>query len=499
MSRDYEDTKFHEGARFGDLDLIRAAINESIDINAIGLYEWTALHEAVVNEEHEIVKVLLQNGANPNVRDLINGTTPLHLCAKQGSREILKCLLDHQADPTLLDDDGQRASDLAADPWCKHILERELAGTVTSGSGKGPHGPIARASSRLHVVLPDSLENEGADSVPEVCLSFEYNEKTARLKVRVRKIKKIAIPKDDLLAASSIYVKGHLSVPAAQQTPQVKSKTEDIPVTEVMKAEEYVPEIEFSTPLTYSKVNNIHSTHQILAIGIYYRIGWPLSQSVGLASMSLPLESAVKIIMPTWFGLQPTVRRALKPAQPRTKVMKAWSNDSQKSLRKNNSTQSFWNVSAIKDTLPDFSWNIQKDLIPEKEPPAVITVAPKPVSVNEFDSRKDVSSAIAVYRRGNDPFAGVATSKNAMAERVILSGIKTRQSAELIDLSSSENVMPAASPPRIKKKGSATIIDIETDEVVGRAVLPGFVDSASSPSSDASSKNRPAMHRNGWT
>ncbi|MCK4517956.1 ankyrin repeat domain-containing protein [Candidatus Babeliales bacterium] len=51
-------------------------------------------------ENEEIAKLLLENGAKPNVVDK-EGNTPLHLAAKNRNLELIKLLMSYEADPTL--------------------------------------------------------------------------------------------------------------------------------------------------------------------------------------------------------------------------------------------------------------------------------------------------------------------------------------------------------------------------------------------------------------
>jgi ankyrin repeat protein len=87
--------------------LIRA--NLQLDINTMypigGNNEETALMRAVRGNQHKIVDILLEHGANPNL-GINNGTTPLMVAAQNGNLTILKALLDAGADLQAADADG---------------------------------------------------------------------------------------------------------------------------------------------------------------------------------------------------------------------------------------------------------------------------------------------------------------------------------------------------------------------------------------------------------
>ena len=55
------DTKLHEAVRYGDIEDVRVALHHGYDPNLIGLYQWSALHEAANNGELEILQLLLKH------------------------------------------------------------------------------------------------------------------------------------------------------------------------------------------------------------------------------------------------------------------------------------------------------------------------------------------------------------------------------------------------------------------------------------------------------
>lgn len=79
---------------------------------------FTPLHSAVANDAgstiHEIVRLLLDGGADPNAKSR-EGTTPLHSAAFTGDLEIAELLLAHGADPNAADPKGHTPLDVARD------------------------------------------------------------------------------------------------------------------------------------------------------------------------------------------------------------------------------------------------------------------------------------------------------------------------------------------------------------------------------------------------
>lgn len=73
-----------------------------------------AIHSAAAGGYYKIVKMLLDHGAEPNVREQ-GGFTPLHAAAQNGDVETIRALLLGGADLTLKSEDGKTALDIAMD------------------------------------------------------------------------------------------------------------------------------------------------------------------------------------------------------------------------------------------------------------------------------------------------------------------------------------------------------------------------------------------------
>ena len=85
--------------------------------------EWSALRWAVGKGHEEIVRFLLENGADIAAKDG-DGWTVLHWAARRGHNIFAKLLLDSGADPNVTDDAGFAAIHLAA--WNSHLTIVQL-------------------------------------------------------------------------------------------------------------------------------------------------------------------------------------------------------------------------------------------------------------------------------------------------------------------------------------------------------------------------------------
>lgn len=108
---------FHHATRAGKLafDTVMAlktsnAVSTEL-VNAVDSRGEIALHLACELKRPDIGKVLLELGSNPNARNSVGGTTPLHTAVKKRSIELVNLLLDWGANPLVMDDRGISAAD----------------------------------------------------------------------------------------------------------------------------------------------------------------------------------------------------------------------------------------------------------------------------------------------------------------------------------------------------------------------------------------------------
>jgi len=86
-----------QAVRKGDLAAAKAALDAGVPVDAKFRYDRTALSFAADRGEAEIVKLLLDRGADANAKDSFYGVTPIVWAANNGHAEVARLLLAHGA------------------------------------------------------------------------------------------------------------------------------------------------------------------------------------------------------------------------------------------------------------------------------------------------------------------------------------------------------------------------------------------------------------------
>jgi len=86
-------------------------VSVDIDVDRINMAGMTALHQAVLDDNLVVVRLLLHHGAGLNKKDE-DSWTPLHAAAANGHHQIAEFLLSQGASRDALTDDGETAIDL---------------------------------------------------------------------------------------------------------------------------------------------------------------------------------------------------------------------------------------------------------------------------------------------------------------------------------------------------------------------------------------------------
>jgi ankyrin repeat protein len=115
---------------FGHFEVAEYLVKAGAPINSVSHNQLKAapIQSAVAAGHENIVKMLLSNGADPNVREQC-GYTPLHAAAQNGDEEMIRTLLYGGADMGLKGNDGKLPLDLAQEaghPGAVRLLEEGI-------------------------------------------------------------------------------------------------------------------------------------------------------------------------------------------------------------------------------------------------------------------------------------------------------------------------------------------------------------------------------------
>ncbi|KAI2800575.1 Palmitoyltransferase zdhhc13 [Blomia tropicalis] len=118
----HSDSRIQEmvhASQYGQLELIQKLVEiDHLDVNVRDPENVTMLHWVAINNRLDVAKYLIAKGA---IIDAIGGdlrSTPLHWATRQGQLTMIVLLLQHRADPLILDGDGYNCLHLAAQ--CGH-------------------------------------------------------------------------------------------------------------------------------------------------------------------------------------------------------------------------------------------------------------------------------------------------------------------------------------------------------------------------------------------
>nr|XP_014349751.1 PREDICTED: protein phosphatase 1 regulatory subunit 12A-like isoform X2 [Latimeria chalumnae] len=123
--------RFAQGAVFmaacsaGDQEEVRELLAKSADINYTNVDGLTALHQACIDENLDMVEFLVEHGANINQPDN-EGWTPLHAAASCGFVEISSYLIKHGASVAAVNSEGELPLDVAQESAMERLLQAEI-------------------------------------------------------------------------------------------------------------------------------------------------------------------------------------------------------------------------------------------------------------------------------------------------------------------------------------------------------------------------------------
>jgi uncharacterized protein len=106
-------TALHLASFFGHVEIAAELLRRGADVNAVARNQLGVqpINSAAAGNHTEVVRVLLDHGADPNAREAA-GFAPIHAAAHNGNDELYELLVARGADQEAATDDGRTVADL---------------------------------------------------------------------------------------------------------------------------------------------------------------------------------------------------------------------------------------------------------------------------------------------------------------------------------------------------------------------------------------------------
>lgn len=176
-------------ARNGNLNEIKAMVSTGANVN-VNFPHYTPLSAASFNDHKEVVDYLIAQGAIVNSTNFFGGTTPLYWAIRGDNKEIIKLLLDKGADINVITSEGRLISQARSPEALQVLLDKGVELNV-AGDKRPPlhvaayHGNLELVRALLeHGAQPNVLNSWGATPLHEAARSEEANPEIAALLIK---------------------------------------------------------------------------------------------------------------------------------------------------------------------------------------------------------------------------------------------------------------------------------------------------------------------------
>ncbi len=155
----------HVAVRSGEIDRVKALLQQGANVNERDSLGGTALHDAAWAGDLKMAELLLDARADPNLPHLEGGSTPLHYAVITNHPEFVELLLGRGARLKTMSASGATALHLAANRGFTSIVEMLLAkGFEVDASDAKGSTPLDEAAWKGEVAVVKLLLARGAKS-----------------------------------------------------------------------------------------------------------------------------------------------------------------------------------------------------------------------------------------------------------------------------------------------------------------------------------------------
>ncbi len=147
---------------------VKAYLSEMGDINAVNREGNTLLHIVSLYGHTEVVKVLINEGANINAVTVEKGFNALHIASQSGHTEVVKVLIDEGADINAVDQEGWNALHMALTQGHTEVVKVLIKeGVDINAIDPNEETALIIASQDNHTEIVKLLLEKGCQTFPD--------------------------------------------------------------------------------------------------------------------------------------------------------------------------------------------------------------------------------------------------------------------------------------------------------------------------------------------